>query len=155
MLFRAMDWWVTRQQRKQLESYLAGLRTMTEAEVAELLVIATHFRNEFLSSGTDLLRPAEVVLSQPAFTHELSSNATKAKSQGNIAAFAALALWVHTLRAAFRPALLPFGQMMWAELSRGMWCVAAVQGRLEAQAQTSFDTTGCDQIPFPFSRPSR
>ena len=41
-IMTTLDGMVTKRQRKELETFLAGLRSMSDAEMAELIVFATH-----------------------------------------------------------------------------------------------------------------
>lgn len=142
-----LDGMETKRQRKELETFLAGLRFMSDAEMAELIVFATHTRHGLERSGHNVLDPLTLNVTKPQVLPELIKLIQQFKAKGNEPAAAALMVWAHSLRAALRGELLPIGREMWRELARGFAGVANATQAVRQRVGTDVDVSDASKIP--------
>ena len=147
-IFNFFDRRVAAQQRKELEGFLSALRSMTDAEMAELVAFATHVRHGFEKAGNNVLDPFTLWLKKPEALPEIIRLIQDFQSKNNQAAAAALMVWGHSIRAASRKELVPLGQQMWLQLSRGFSGVAAAKDELQKRVGVEIDVADATQIPL-------
>jgi hypothetical protein len=141
----------TKRQRKELEQFLAGLRSMTDAEMAELVVFATHTRHGLEQNGYRILDPLTLNATQPQVLPEAIKLIQQFKAKGNETAAAAMMVWAHSLRAALRGELLPLGREMWRELKRGFPGVANAKLAIQRRTGTDIDVSDATKTPAGFA----
>lgn len=147
-LFNFFDRKVAVQQRKELDAFLSVLRSMTDAEMAELVVFATHVRHGFEQAGNNVLDPFTLWLKKPEALPEIIKLIQDFQSKNNQTAAAALMVWGHSIRAVSRSELLPLGQQMWLQLSRGFNGAAAARDELQKRVGVEIDVSDATQIPL-------
>ncbi len=145
-----LDAMETKRQRKELEQFLAGLRSMTDAEVAELVVLATHTRHGLEQNGHRVLDPLTLNATKPHVLPEAIKLIQQFKAKGNETAAAALMVWAHSLRAALRGELLPLGRDIWRELARGFPGVGDAKVAIQRRTGTDVDVSDATRIPAGF-----
>jgi hypothetical protein len=150
-IMKALDGMETKRQRKELETFLAGLRSMSDAEIAELIVFATHTRHGLEQSGHNVLDPLTLNITKPHALPELIKLIQQLKAKGNEAAAAALMVWAHSMRAALRGELLPLGREMWRELARGFVSLPTAKNAVRQRVGTDIDVSDADRIPAGFA----
>lgn len=141
----------TKRQRKELEAFLAGLRAMSDAEIAELVVFATHTRHGLEQAGHNILDPLTLNVTKPQVLPEMIKLIQQFKAKGNEAAAAAFMVWAHSLRAAFRAELLPLGREMWCQLARGFPGAPSARHAIRQRVGTEVDVSDATKIPAGFA----
>ncbi|AMR77257.1 hypothetical protein [Cupriavidus nantongensis] len=147
-IFRYFDRRTDRAHAAQLESFLGGLARMTDEEIAELVVFATHVRHGLEAAGTTVLDPFTLMVKKPGAETQLTALAINLQRQGNTTAYAATAVWVHSLRAANRQTLRPLVAQMWRELRRGFPLVAQARDSIRARVGTEVEISDATALPL-------
>ena len=140
----------TKHCRAELERFTAALETMTDLEIAELMVFATRMRQVIERQGVDLLDPGGLHISHPELLPQVVEQHTRMKKQGNILAASALLVWGLTLKVVGRLELLPEGKRMWVQLARGFSAMPSVGSRVSAKIGTAIDLDGAARAPELF-----
>ncbi len=148
--FRWIDRRVLKRQVAELQSLLAVLASLTQEEIAELVVLATHVRHGMEQEGNDMLNPHSLMLHKPDIALRLVRLIEGYRRNGNQTAASAMMIWAHTMRAAIRGELLPLARQMWRELSRGFPHLQAARDRLALALNTDFDISDATQFPTGF-----
>lgn len=111
----------SKQQTKEVESFLTILRTMDPDETAHVLVMALEWAETLKDEkGWDLFYPAVVVALDDTAVMQMSKLAVRIQKEGRLQQVAGLMVWVHSLRAFIDPAIRPYAREIWAFLSRGL-----------------------------------
>ncbi|MGX6570439.1 hypothetical protein [Cupriavidus necator] len=147
-IFRYFDRRTDRAHAAQLDSFLSGLARMTDEEIAELVVFATHVRHGLEAAGTTVLDPFTLMVKKPSAETQLTALAIDLQKQGNTTAYAATAVWVHSLRAASRQTLRALVAQMWQELRRGFPHVAQARDSIRARVGTEVDISDATALPL-------
>lgn len=146
-LFKIADRIVTKRERKELEDFLSALKSMTNPELAELVVFATHARHGLEQRDNNVLDPLSLWLKKPGILTEMIRHIENFKSNKNHNAAASLMVWAHSIRAVSRGELLPLGQEMWQQMSRGFDDLAAAKESIHKRFGTNVDIADATKIP--------
>ena len=153
-LFNFFDRRVTAQNRNELEGFISMLSSMTDAEMAELVAFATHLRHGFEQAGNNVLDPFTLWIKKPQALPEIIRLIQDFQSKNNHAAAGALMVWGHSIRAVSQSGLLPLGQQMWLQLSRGFGGVAAAKDNLQKRSGLEINVSDATQIPLSLTASS-
>lgn len=150
MLWRSrniFDRWAMNTQRKELSAFVDNLRAMDSQELGALLAIATDARHSLEAKGHMILDPIVYFSMNPGFLMYLSHWIIQLQKEGKPMAAAALAIWLHTMRAGARLELRQLGRDMWRELTRGFPSVAESAADLESLLGRHFNTEDASVYP--------
>lgn len=148
MLFAILDKWAGRAQHKEIDKFIGALATLTDLEMAELLLVTTDVRRGIQVRGINLLDPFASVMFHPTLTIEIARAAETAQKGGNAMAAAAYTVWGHTCRAMLRRSLLPKAQLMWRELGRAHGKLALARMTLIEVHGVHVDIEDADAVPL-------
>jgi hypothetical protein len=150
-IMKTIDGMATKHQRKQIETFLAVLRSMSDSEMAELIVFVTHARHSLEQDGHNVLDPLTLNISKPQLLSELVKLIQQFKSKGNEIAAVALTVWTFSMSASLRGELRPLGREMWRELARGFACVENAKQAVQKRAGLTVDVSDAKRIPVGFA----
>lgn len=121
---------------------------MTDEEIAELVVFATHVRHGLEAAGMMVLDLFTLMVKKPGAETQLTALAINLQKQGKTTAYAATAVWVHSLRAASRQALRAPVARIWQELRRGFPHIAQARERIHARVGTDVEISDATALPL-------
>ena len=148
--------------RKEMESFVQGLKGMGHSELGPAVLMATVARNSIkeravqlgFKEGYTLLSPFEFVKADPNCFLAINSVIKTCQKERNYVLASGFMVWEHTLRAVAAPELLPLAREMWAELKKGFPYVhdsySAVLANPEANLPRSLWSDDYMEIPEGF-----
>lgn len=146
-LFRFFDRRVGRQYAEEMSSFTNGLISMTDLEIAELLILATNARLGLEAREVSVFDPMTTELRKPGSVHQVTKSAISMQKQGNIPGYASLAVWVHTMRSLQRSSLMPLYVSMWKQLSRGFPQLEVAKERIGKRTGIYLDIGAARTLP--------
>lgn len=147
MLMRLFDSWAEARQDKELRRFLGDLAALDDEQVGAMLAGATQMRHALESVGIEALTPERAFRADPGVIYRLSQLNVEYLRKGQDGVADWLMVWVHTFRAAARPALRPLGRALWRELGRGRPHVFDAATELRILSGVEMDLAGFDEIP--------
>jgi hypothetical protein len=135
-LKRSLELTAIKSNRKDLERFIASLRSQPENEIAALVAVATSFRLRLREAGH---LPDEVLqinsaneYEQTIVRHRVSRMVRTFHTSSEYLDAAGAMVWLHTLRALTIPELRPLGMGMWQQLERGFQQTADALAEIES-----------------------
>ena len=127
---------------KELETFVAGLRAISDREMGALVAISTVIRVNLEAHGViseDILGDCPVSSTEAIGRYQMHINKIthQFRKMGLPSDTAGITVWSYTLRCLNVPELMPLGREIWAELRRGFPYVeeALKQGEAEKREQ--------------------
>jgi len=139
----------TETQKREMTEWIDNLAQANSGEVAVMLCIATHIRNQIeLERDVDLLDPIVTSSAKPTFVMFLHGMIQAFQKLGQPSDAAGVMVWLFTLRAGENIALRGIGRRLWRELSRGIPKVEEAELNYYSLTGKMYDTTGYQRIPI-------
>jgi len=139
----------TETQKREMTEWIDNLAQANSEEVAVMLCIATHIRNQIeLEHDVDLLDPIVTYSAKPTFVMFLHGLIKGFQKQGQPSDAAGVMVWLFTLRAGGDIALRGVGRRLWRELSRGIPKVEEAELNYYSLTGKIYDTTGYERTPI-------
>ena len=120
LLSRLFNSWAVKRQRKEMQEFIDGLRSMDAQEVGFVVATTTHMRNILESEGMRLMDPLVDYPLDPTITLRLGKIIREFQKVGDNTDAAGAMVWLHTMRVGGRHELRQLGRDMWRELARGI-----------------------------------
>ena len=106
-------------QKREVDDWIAKLRSLDSSEVATILAMAMHYRNTVLDEKEiDLMFPFVVITIDPSFALKVNHDVQKLQREKLFSMASGAIVWLFTLRAALSPELRESGRQIWAQLER-------------------------------------
>lgn len=110
-----------------------ALKTLSDDEAAELLVVVTDTRHELRNHAIDVLKPMETwTFNEWGRKYMIGAYRKLSRHRGHPLQIA-YSVWMYTFRASTVPEMTMLGRAMWAELGRGLPGIEAARDRMIAK----------------------
>lgn len=133
----------------ELRYFIDILKMMSPQEVSSVVMIAAAARNVFIKSmSLDFGNPLAVIAQKPFITIHIGKLIKDCERKKHFADRTAYLVWLHTLRVAAEPELMPLGKEFWKELARGIEYLNHNPELVEKCTNEYADLTGYQLIPL-------
>jgi hypothetical protein len=144
---KVLDAIVRSHERDHMEA-IKILKGMDAEEIAVSLLFAADLRNRHETLRDDLLDLGQLCQERhKGVPFQLSQTIQKSQSQRDYTTAGALAIWLHTSRAAQFPQVRYLAKEMWRELERGFPLLSEVLLHIEGNVGLRLDVRGAHRFP--------
>ncbi|MBT3360123.1 MAG: hypothetical protein HN403_10910 [Rhodospirillales bacterium] len=156
MIGRLFDKWAGGRQRKDLETFVATLRRMDDAQVGFIVASATDVRHRLAElHSIDLMDPVKANAENPKLMFEFTTQIFNLQRKKKKQEAAVLSIWVHTLRVVLRPELGNLCDAMWIELARGFPHIEQAVADFKEESGVEMNTAGATDFPVGMTPKNR
>lgn len=151
LFFRLLRKWVSKRNRRELETFIGVLAEIPAKDMAEILLCTAMVRRAMEDQGLHPLKPFNLVmLERPMASSEMAAQSERFNKNGALIPSVACSVWGHTFRAVTDGNLQAGARLMWRELMRGQVDLDEAASRVSKRDGINIAVQGAALIPMGF-----